>query len=178
MHVAFTGSCELRHERSSSWKISACVPHFWWKYRGWPPAHVAIVEDVRVFVGIQSLKACEPRGVASRVDGLAVEVVVDLVVVDLRVRAGRAHEVAQVRERAVLLVRGAVLVDGRDRPGREARVGVDRVAEEREEVGLVAAGAFEHLEVVERGRPADGEAVGVGRDDEAEDSRPGRQRAR
>ena len=31
VHAVFTGSWELRHERSSSWKISACVPHFWWK---------------------------------------------------------------------------------------------------------------------------------------------------
>ena len=34
--------------------------------------------------------------------------------------------------------------------------------------GWSQAGPVEHLEVVERGRSADGEAVGVGRDDEAE----------
>ena len=127
-----------------------------------------IVEDVRGVGRHPVVEGLEAGRVAGRVDRLAVEVVVDLVVVDLGVGAGRAHEVAQVRERPVLLVGVAVLVDGVDPAGPEARVGVDRVSEEREEVGLVEARPVEHLEVVEAGRSAHGEAVGVGRDDEAE----------
>ena len=127
-----------------------------------------IVEDVRGVGRHPVVEGLEAGSVTGRVDRLAIEVVVDLVVVDLGVGAGRAHEVAQAGERPVLLVGVAVLADGVDSAGPEARVGVDRVAEEREEVGLVEARPVEHLEVVEPRRSVHREAVGVGRDDEAE----------